>query len=52
MQVNAITPGYIATANTEALRYNPQRSTSILNRIPDGRWEEPDDFKGPIVFIS
>src|SRR5690606_18227211 len=52
VQVNAITPGYINTDNTEALRNDPVRSKSILERIPMGRWGEPDDFKGPIVFLA
>ena len=52
VQVNAIAPGYISTDNTEALRNDPQRSQSILERIPAGRWGEPDDFKGPIVFLA
>ena len=52
VQVNAIAPGYIATDNTEALRNDPVRSKSILDRIPAGRWGEPDDFKGPIVFLA
>ena len=52
VNVNAIAPGYIATDNTEALRSNPERSVSILSRIPAGRWGEADDFKGPIVFLA
>lgn len=52
VQVNAIAPGYINTDNTEALRNDPTRSKSILERIPLGRWGEPDDFKGPIVFLA
>jgi 2-deoxy-D-gluconate 3-dehydrogenase len=52
VQVNAIAPGYISTDNTEALRNDPVRSKSILERIPMGRWGEPDDFKGPIVFLA
>jgi len=51
INVNAIAPGYISTDNTEALRNNPERSTSILSRIPAGRWGEPEDFAGPIVFL-
>ena len=50
--VNAIAPGYIATANTAALRADEERSESILDHIPAGRWGEPDDFKGPAVFLS
>ena len=52
INVNGIAPGYIATDNTEALRNDPERSASILGRIPSGRWGEPEDFKGPAVFLS
>ncbi|MEH6659310.1 SDR family NAD(P)-dependent oxidoreductase [Leeuwenhoekiella marinoflava] len=52
VQVNAIAPGYIATDNTEALRDDPDRSSSILARIPAGRWGKPEDFKGPITFLA
>lgn len=52
VNVNAIAPGYIATDNTEALRNDPARRRQILERIPAGRWGEPDDFKGPVVFLA
>lgn len=52
INVNGIAPGYISTDNTEALRADADRSKSILDRIPAGRWGEPDDFKGPVVFLS
>jgi 2-dehydro-3-deoxy-D-gluconate 5-dehydrogenase len=52
VNVNGIAPGYISTDNTEALRNDPVRSKSILDRIPAGRWGEPDDFKGPAVFLA
>jgi 2-deoxy-D-gluconate 3-dehydrogenase len=52
VNVNAIAPGYIATDNTAALRDDPVRSEQILARIPAGRWGNPDDFKGPIVFLA
>jgi 2-deoxy-D-gluconate 3-dehydrogenase len=52
VNVNAIAPGYINTDNTEALRNDPDRSKSILERIPAGRWGTPDDFKGPVVFLA
>jgi len=52
VNVNAIAPGYIATDNTEALRADRKRSASILARIPAGRWGEPADFKGPVVFLA
>jgi 2-deoxy-D-gluconate 3-dehydrogenase len=52
VNVNAIAPGYIETDNTEALRNDPDRSTSILQRIPANRWGKPDDFAGPAVFLA
>ncbi|MDT0677546.1 SDR family NAD(P)-dependent oxidoreductase [Autumnicola musiva] len=52
VQVNAIAPGYIATDNTQALRDNEERSEAILSRIPAGRWGEPKDFHGPIIFLA
>jgi 2-deoxy-D-gluconate 3-dehydrogenase len=52
VNVNGIAPGYIATANTKALREDPSRAESILARIPAGRWGEPADFKGPVVFLA
>jgi len=52
INVNAIAPGYISTDNTTALREDKERSTSILGRIPAGRWGDAKDFKGPIVFLA
>jgi 2-deoxy-D-gluconate 3-dehydrogenase len=52
INVNGIAPGYIATDNTDALRGDPDRSASILSRIPAGRWGTPEDFAGPAVFLS
>jgi len=51
VNVNGIAPGYISTDNTTALREDPVRSKSILERIPAARWGTPDDFKGPAVFL-
>ena len=52
INVNAIAPGYISTDNTTALREDKERSTSILGRIPAGRWGDAKDFKGPVVFLA
>lgn len=49
--VNAIAPGYIATANTKALREDPVRNKAILDRIPAGRWGTPEDLMGTVVFL-
>ena len=50
--VNAIAPGYIATDNTTALRADPDRSRSILERIPAGRWGNPADLTGAAVYLA
>jgi 2-deoxy-D-gluconate 3-dehydrogenase len=52
VQVNAIAPGYIKTDNTQALQDNPERSTSILARIPAGRWGNPEDLAGACVYLA
>ena len=52
VNVNAIAPGYIATANTAPLRADETRSRQILERIPAGRWGEPDDLGGAAVFLA
>jgi 2-deoxy-D-gluconate 3-dehydrogenase len=52
INVNAIAPGYMATDNTAALRADPARNKSILERIPAGRWGEPSDLNGAVVFLA
>jgi 2-deoxy-D-gluconate 3-dehydrogenase len=52
IQVNAIAPGYFATTNTEALQADETRNRQILERIPAGRWGQPEDLAGAAVFLS
>ncbi len=52
LNVNAIAPGYIATNNTTALRSDPERNRAILERIPAGRWGQPEDIAGAAVFLA
>jgi 2-deoxy-D-gluconate 3-dehydrogenase len=52
VNVNGIAPGYIATDNTEALRADSDRSRSILDRIPAGRWGEALDIAGAALFLA
>ncbi len=51
VNVNAIAPGYMKTDNTTALRADPVRSRQIGERIPAGRWGEPEDLAGAVVFL-
>jgi 2-dehydro-3-deoxy-D-gluconate 5-dehydrogenase len=53
VNVNAIAPGYFKTQlNTHIWRDDPERSASILARIPAGRWGEPSDLGGAVVFLA
>ena len=52
VNVNALAPGYIATDNTQALQDDPERSRSILERIPAGRWGQASDLGGAAVFLA
>jgi 2-deoxy-D-gluconate 3-dehydrogenase len=52
INVNAVAPGYMATDNTAPLRADAQRSVEILGRIPAGRWGEPEDLQGALVFLA
>jgi 2-deoxy-D-gluconate 3-dehydrogenase len=51
VNVNAIAPGYVRTENTAALQADPTRNRQILERIPAGRWGEPEDLAGAAVFL-
>jgi 2-deoxy-D-gluconate 3-dehydrogenase len=51
VNVNAVAPGYVRTDNTQALREDADRYAQILARIPAGRWAEPEDIAGAIVFL-
>lgn len=52
INVNAIAPGYFVSNNTEALRADPVRSRDLLSRIPAGRWGDPADLGGAVVFLA
>lgn len=50
--VNAVAPGYIATDNTAALRADAEREPAIRERIPAGRWGDPEDIAGAVAFLA
>ncbi len=52
INVNAIAPGYMRTDNTQALQRDETRNRQILERIPAGRWGEPEDITGAAIFLS
>jgi 2-deoxy-D-gluconate 3-dehydrogenase len=52
INVNAVAPSYMSTEMTVALRGDEERAEELLGRIPAGRWGEPEDLKGAVVFLS
>jgi len=52
IQINAIAPGYIKTANTAPIRADKVRNAEIQGRIPADRWADPFDLMGAIVFLA
>jgi NAD(P)-dependent dehydrogenase (short-subunit alcohol dehydrogenase family) len=52
IQVNGIAPGYYATAMTTATRNDPEASKRVSDHIPAGRWGEPLDLMGTVVFLA
>ncbi len=51
IQVNGIAPGYFRTALTEPVRAD-DRNAWVLNRTPAGRWGEPIELCGAVIFLS
>ncbi|HEX2303400.1 MAG TPA: SDR family oxidoreductase [Gaiella sp.] len=53
VNVNAVAPGYVRTElNARIWRDDPERTAQIDVRIPAGRWAEPADLGGAVVFLS
>lgn len=52
IQVNALAPGYFATAITAATRSNPDANRRILEHVPADRWGDPADLMGALVFLA
>jgi len=52
VQINAVAPGYFRTDNTRRLQDDATRFAEISARIPAGRWGEPEDLAGAVVFLA
>ena len=50
--VNALGPGWVKTELTEPLQQDRERYAEITNRIPLGRWADPEDLMGAAVFLA
>lgn len=52
INVNCIAPGYFETQLADSLQDDPVRGPQILERIPCGRWGQPDELAGTIVYLA
>lgn len=52
VRVNGIAPGRIVTAMTQAYRDDPAGKAAYLAHTPLGRYGEPEDLVGPVVFFA
>lgn len=52
VRVNGVAPGYIRTELTQALVDDPAFNSWVLGRTPVGRWGEPEDIGGAVVWLS
>jgi len=52
INVNCIAPGYFDTRVADSLKDDPVRGPQILDRIPAGRWGDPDELGRLAVFLA
>lgn len=52
INVNAIAPGYVATELNTKLMEDKQVYDEITARIPMGRWADPEEMIGAVVFLA
>lgn len=52
VNVNALAPGYFRTKGNQHVWSDPERAREISGRIPAGRWGDPSDLKGAVVFLA
>jgi NAD(P)-dependent dehydrogenase (short-subunit alcohol dehydrogenase family) len=52
IRVNTIMPGWVHTPFTDYLYTDPVQSQYRTDRVPLGRWGEPEDIAGGILFLA
>ncbi|MGE5597192.1 MAG: SDR family NAD(P)-dependent oxidoreductase [Hyphomicrobiales bacterium] len=52
VQVNAIGPTYFETELTRPLFEDPERNRMITERTPMGRWGQPHELAGAVIFLA
>ncbi len=51
IRVNAIAPGWIHTPLTRQIQENRERHRAIAERTALGRWGEPHEVAGAVLFL-
>jgi len=52
INVNAIAPTYFETPLVAAIRNDPERYRFIVERTPMGRWGQPEELEGVVIFLA
>lgn len=52
IRVNAVAPGFIVTQQSAKSRSDPAHVAAVNLRTPMGRWGQPDDIAGPVLFLA
>jgi len=52
IQANGIGPGYFRTEMNAALQEDPKFDAWLRARVPAGRWGDPSELGGAIVFLA
>lgn len=52
IRVNAIAPGFIVTEQSARSRQDPVHVANVEARTPLGRWGEPDDLAGTVLYLA
>lgn len=52
IRVNAVSPGFIVTEQSARSRADPQHVAAVDSRTPMGRWGQPQDIAGPVLFLA
>jgi gluconate 5-dehydrogenase len=52
IQVNGLAPGYLRTEMTRPLYEDPEFDGWVCSRTPAGRWGEPEELVGAVIFLA
>ena len=52
VRINALAPGIVATPLTKPITSNPAWNDAYARHAALGRWAEPEEMAGPVVFLA